>query len=168
MSATQARQAGEAAVERDVRKVFEPTRRNGVNRVNLRAEVDRLRNPRNGRVGRVRDKIPARAADINAEIRRRKAGVGRLAAGWVPAAKRFGVSRVPAWVKHHSTPGAARISIGRNRFRLTVTNSARFAGGVRGIHRRVQLALNIQAKAMETGAATYWRKKAARAGFDLT
>ncbi len=87
--------------------------------------------------------------------------VGTLAAGWVASAAKLGVS-IPAWVKRHGgSHGQAVISDTGSRFRIELSNALPFVTNVAGYERRVQNAVNYQAKAMNR-QADFLQKKAIR------
>jgi hypothetical protein len=55
--------------------------------------------------------------------RERKAAVGKLAAGWAPAARKVKV-KLPAWITRHSNPrGSVQAHIGRGSYSMTIRNS---------------------------------------------
>ena len=77
--------------------------------------------------------------------------VGSLAAGWLPAAFRLGVSRIPAWIKRHSSRAQSYANI-----TISAGASVEFwldpkygeGPGTRGLDRTVQSALALREAAM--------------------
>lgn len=85
------------------------------------------------------------------ELRRRQSHVGRMAAGWFPAAQALDVP-VQSWIARHGTGrGTIRMQLLTSRMRITVTNLAPGASpGVRAeLARRIPYAVQYQAAAMQ-------------------
>lgn len=177
----QNRKAGEAAVTGDVARVIVPVRKRpgqpapGAG-VDVVAEIEQQRSAWTGRVrkkpGRkarnaVDDRIPVSMAQYREELRRRKALVGKLAAGWAPAARRLGVP-VPAWIGRHGGRGSGgQVEVVPGGLRVVVTNRTEYGGRVRGLRARVQFALDLQGKRMERAAKAYWSRRVRGSGFDV-
>jgi hypothetical protein len=169
-TSARAKASGEKTIANDVRKVFVASRKRKIARYDLQREVDKRRSNRNGRVMRVAEPLPAREKDIRKEIRRRQAKVGELASGWLQAATAAGITTggVWSWVRRHKTPGSGVITANYRTLRIKMTNKAKYGSRVKGMQRRVQLALDIQGNAMVRAAQAYWRKKAAAAEFKVS
>lgn len=97
---------GELAVEKDIRKLFHGVF--GVKRGTFKVDPAFHQSHRNSR-GRVRgipsdQKMIVGEANLDRYIRDVQKHVGRLKAGWLPAAERLKVSGIPKFVSRHS-PG---------------------------------------------------------------
>lgn len=171
-SQTGARRAGERTIAADVAKVLAPVRATALKgrpaTVNPSAAVDAARSPRTGRVLRaIGPKIPVTFAVYRAEVRNRQARVGRLAAGWAPAARKLGVT-VAAWVGRHQGRGSGgEVVVGPQTVTITLSNETEFIDQVSGMRRRVQWALDLQANRMIRAVDAYWAKKMKKAGFSI-
>lgn len=118
----------------------------------------------NAHVGRwVADDIALVPRNVFAQVRvLLKKRVGELAAGWNAAATKLGV-RLPAWVRRHGdSRGSASVTVGASTIRIVVENAVKFVGNVKGYERRVQKAIDYQARKMDR-QADYLLKKALRA-----
>lgn len=81
--------------------------------------------------------------------------VGLLASGWNRAAAALGY-KTPAWVRRHGVErGAVTITLAHGVFRIRIENNVPYAGGVKGLERRVQTALDQQATAMQRKVTFY-------------
>lgn len=78
------------------------------------------------------------------------ARVGFLAAGYSSAAQVLG-TKMPVYVKRHAgrAPGSVQMKFTDELMRITVRNSVKYASRVPDVQRRLQWAINEQAKAME-------------------
>ncbi len=94
-------------------------------------------------------------------LKKAKKNVGALAAGWLPAAVKYGV-KLPAWVKGHDTPGSAKELSAPGKFQITLENASRYVGNVGDYNRRVESAMAYQTSKLER-QADFMLKKAARA-----
>lgn len=102
-------------------------------------------------------------ADFQRFTRTLQKNVGILAAGWVPAALKLKVS-VPAWVKRHGTGSGNIVEISAaGRFRLELSNEVTYVGNVQDYERRIQKAINYQARKLDR-QTDHLVKKAIRAG----
>lgn len=89
--------------------------------------------------------------------------VGILASGWNAAAIKLKVS-VPAWVKRHGDGGGSiEIVEARGSFRLVLSNEVQFVGNVKDYERRIQKAIDYQARKLDR-QIDHLVKKAIRAG----
>jgi len=96
--------------------------------------------------------------------KRVQARVGLLGGGWNNAAAKLGYNP-PAWIRRHGTGrGDCIVSLGGDRLKIRVSNDVPFAASVRGMTRRVNQALNLQARGMERRVAHAVAKGAKRAG----
>lgn len=158
LGAAASKKAGESAVRSDLaRTVFEA--RNGGDPATIHA---RARSKRTGRVPR--SQRPAAARGVARYRALMLSRVGILASGWSAAARALGLS-LPAWISRHGTSrGSVGIHLTGGDLEISVTNSVRFAGTVRDMHRRMQWALDNRAaqmfKQLEDFAQKQARKKA--------
>jgi hypothetical protein len=74
--------------------------------------------------------------------------IGRMAAGYVPAAARFGTP-VPAWIRRHRVGGWARIDFRPDVLRIEVVNAHPKASRNPGLQRRADLAVRARIEAIE-------------------
>jgi len=144
----------------------------------MEAFHERLRSKATGRVRHVnRDNLIGRKKSDISEIgfvtkqdfawfeRQTKKKVGKLASGWNAAAQKLGYNP-PAWIRRHGTSrGTVQITIGNDRFQVSIANSVKFVGQVRGLERQIQTALNWQARSMERRVAFYFEHNGRAAGF---
>lgn len=164
-----AKRAGEAAVEGDIRNAFEPVhpRRADITPAEMPGEVKRLRSGGKKRI-RVRPQGARKASrgDITRLVREKKRGVGFLAGAWLTASSRFGSVRAPAWMTRHQgrAPGWAKLRVSPSRAVADIANAVRYASGIDRLPRRVQAALDIQAKKMNRRAEYFFQRRAQRAG----
>lgn len=155
--------AGRARVSADLAKIFRPVKKGGIS--DPAAVHKRNRN----RQGRVRRSLKTDKGDRRFPVQSLKAyansvlaRVGILASGWNAAAVALGLS-LPAWISRHGTKyGRVKVKFTTTGGSITVTNAVRFAGDVRGIDRRVQWALDNQARQMDKIMDDYAVKKSAK------
>lgn len=163
-SAAKAR--GEAKVEADIRKLMEPGRGKDVSNESP-ASVHKANRSQGGRGPvrrRLNPRIKIRRADLVRYIREKQRRVGFLAAGWKAAAEKLKVN-LPAWIKRHSAPGSAKISMTSMVVEVEARNFVSYKE-FQDLERRVQSALDSQAAAMLRRVENYAIRKAAKqAGF---
>jgi hypothetical protein len=170
-SGMEARRRGESAMERDVRHIFQGTTpaRAKVQLGQMRSIHDQIMNVKKTRGGLRRDVVPkvkVARSSLTAYLREAKKRVGKLAAGWIPAATELGKIRVPAWISRHGVTGKGfTLKIQADSVVATISNITPFADNVKGMRRRLQFAVNAQANAMERSVATYYAKKLRDSGF---
>lgn len=71
--------------------------------------LERLRSKRGGRVSRGRvQAFYVRKSKFTSMLRRLRSEIGRLASGWIPAARQLGVA-IPAWIARHEGSGRGTI-----------------------------------------------------------
>lgn len=105
------------------------------------------------------------AAEKKAYIAKVLRRVGYLAAGWNASALKLG-AKLPAWITRQGHGnGQCLVEESANGIRIRMENMVGFATKVRGLERRIQWALDTQAKAMERAVTNIIRKNARRAGF---
>jgi hypothetical protein len=80
--------------------------------------------------------------------KREWAKIGRMAAGYVPAAVRFGTP-VPAWIRRHRVGGWARIDFRPDVLRIEIVNAHPKASRNPGLQRRADLAVRARSEALE-------------------
>ncbi|XHR27551.1 MAG: hypothetical protein ACFUZC_16595 [Chthoniobacteraceae bacterium] len=156
------RKGGEQTIATDIKKIFRGSKSKKAI-TDLAAMHKQYRQASSGRVGKgPGKKIPARG--LRDYIKAVQARVGILASGWNTAAVQLGV-KVPPWIAQHGTGrGQIFFKLGDSECRLTIVNRVKFAGGVRGIARRVQWVLNRRAGAMNRRVDDYEKKAAQKAG----
>jgi hypothetical protein len=104
------------------------------------------------------------SADFKRFILLLQRNVGILAAGWNAAAEKLKVN-LPAWIKRHGTGGGNIVEVtAAGRFRLELSNEVPFVGNVRAYERRVQRAIDFQAKKMDKQADFLIKKAIKEAG----
>ena len=92
--------------------------------------------------------------------------VGELASGWNAAAEKLNVRGIPAWIKRHgNSRGEVVITVTDTMFRIECSNAVKFVGNVRDYDRRIQLAVQYEANAMNRNADFLLRRALKRAGF---
>jgi hypothetical protein len=168
-SRLQNRQAGDKTIEVDAWRVGRPVRSRQraeiVTEGEFFAEWESRRSRHNGRVRKGGEKMTVYSPVFHAEIRTKKAKVGRLAAGWLPGAREV-KAPVPAWIaRHPGKEGLARSysTVGKVGFYLE--NAVWYGDRVTGFRRRVQFALDVQGRRMARAAASYWEERLRKAGF---
>ena len=95
-----------------------------------------------------------------------KAKVFKLAAGWVEAAEEFDVA-VPASIKRHNSDGAVQIDISEEKMSFFLINKVPYAGIVRDLQRRIQWAVDVQARNMNREVLNQVQQAAQRAGLTI-
>lgn len=159
-----AKRAGEAAVERDIASIAIPV--DGVPRAG-KGDIFAWHKSKwqNGRIRSNGEQLAVNRADYNAMVRTLKALVGFLAAGWNAAADKLGV-KLPAWVKRHGSKfGEHRITETPTKVSIELSNVVGFVGDVKAYDRRVQMAVNYQAKKMQRQCDALLKKRLRKAGF---
>jgi hypothetical protein len=73
----------------------------------------------------------------------RKKRIGYLSGGWIPAANKTGAKGMPAWVTRHTSPGAAKLTIGNYEMILEASNQVGFASDIERLPDRVQWACSL-------------------------
>ena len=162
-----AKKRGEGTILSDLSRVMLPVTPKRGQALEDPVEVYRLtRNPRTGRVnGRFRKKRPVSRAEFNALKRKLFAKVGHLAAGFNEAAEKLGVS-MPAWIKRHgNSHGVITIKVTPTNIRISFSNKVGFVDNVDGLERRLQWAVDVEAKSIDRQVAAILKKEAAKAGF---
>lgn len=133
----------------------------------------RSRNPRTGRTdkrilkGSLRGsgKIPIDAATLREFQKKLFLLVGLLAGGWNSAAAHLRVG-LPAWVKRHgASRGSVNVHADSHKFSITLNNEVKFVGGVKDYERRLQWAVNAQAKKMDRQCDFLLKRALRRSGF---
>ncbi len=169
-----AKRRGQDTIAGDLSRVFtssvDTLRKNGVqtrptaaevgknsNTATMRALHSQLRNNK-GRVpksykARILVKKMALARYIKLVQRR----VGYLGAGWERGAT-ITKARTPSWVKRHSAPSQATVSVSENRLIAEFRNNVPFAG-LSQLQRRVDFATSRQAAAMMKQVAYFAKKR---------
>ena len=165
-----AKKSGEQAVQRDVRNVFVPTQRESLVEMrtlsDMRTAMGAKKRKRGGRIiYQAQPKIRVRRQLLKQFIKQRQTAVGFLASGWHGAAKALGSVRVPAWISRHHGPGNTRITSTRGAINAEITNQVTYASDVYNIERRVNAALQVQARRMNRRLAYYMANAAKKAGF---
>lgn len=155
--------AGYAAVKRDIaRAVFEQPKRARL-AGDPRPIHEAARNPRTGRVSpRTRQQPAVGVAAYTKEVLTR---VGKLASGWAKAARKLG-QKIPPWIARHGEKrGTIGLTFNQREARINLANHTPYAGGVRGIQRRIATALSWRERALVRQLENYAQKRAAqRAG----
>lgn len=173
-SASQAKKAGEKAIRRNLRSVFSGVEIKGARLIThlfgrkvdgapwfamtreKHPDVAGLYDSRRGRGGRVgvsrsgRSKFyvdEKKLAQLEAVL---VARVGWLAGGYGRAAQVLG-SAMPVYVKRHAgrAPGSVQMKFTDELMRITVRNSVKYASRIPDVQRRLQWAIDVQAKSME-------------------
>lgn len=162
------RKAGEATIKADAFKVGRPVRSAKGAKITseseFRQEWDKSRSRANGRVKK-RAPVTVYAPAMRAEVKRRQAKVGRLAAGWLPAAREV-KAPIPAWISRHpGKEGVVRTYSTMGLVGIYIENSVGYGDRVTGFRRRVQFALDVQGRRMARSAASYWEERLRKAGF---
>lgn len=80
--------------------------------------------------------------------KREWAKIGSLAAGYVPAANKFGAD-APPWIRRHQVAGAARTDFGEHVLRILVVNAHPKAGRSGRYQRLADLAVRARIESME-------------------
>lgn len=162
----QQRKLGEAAIKGDIKKIMRGVREGTKGAITDPAALHKKYRAGDGRV---RKELPLaqkfRVINLPAYIQKMIKQVGILASGWVAAGEKLG-SKIPDWIKRHGSSGG-RISMkfSLTECRIIITNAVKFAGGVKGLTRRVQAALNKRAGAMDRQLKHQQEQSARRAGF---
>ena len=96
------------------------------------------------------------------------ANVCWLAAGWIKAAEKLGLSgrSWSAWVQRHTgAKGYCNISVAEGRFRIEIANTVPFIGNVKDLDRRIQAAIDYQANSTNREAVFLLNKAIQEAGW---
>lgn len=169
---SESRARGEKAIARDMAAIFIP-----VALKHKRAErwpdpgeihLARLRSDSryNGRL--TRGHAQAYYVDVN-KLRSLyvdlKSHVGRMAAGWMPAARALGVS-APAWVARHSSLGSYEVVRDADGIRLIAVNASMFPKLMAEMQRRLPYATEYQFNAMTREMAAFAAKELRQLGIE--
>ncbi|MGE0412018.1 MAG: hypothetical protein AB7I98_03895 [Verrucomicrobiales bacterium] len=166
----EARRRGEATVAGDIGKIFTPVaRKAGPDIIEEQATLATIHEGlrRRGRVfGKktgIANQKRARKAVLAQYIRKKQAGVGKLASGWGAAAARLGVS-LPAWIRRHGARGLVLFENNSRGIGIRARNTIPYAAQV-GAARRIRHAADMQARALDRRLKEILRRKAAGLGF---
>lgn len=167
---------GNRAIERDIRRIFVPVRLKGKRKEKLvdLAQVHRigLLNKRPGKQMRRHFMTPFGSTPLWVDVRKYnqlatdlRSHVGRLAAGWVPAAQALGVS-TPAWVTRHGAGrGTFKAEYDSELLYISAVNLASRFAPADELRRRIPYALQYQANAMHREMQHLLIKRARECGF---
>lgn len=169
---TAAKQAGELQIKSDLARIMvgvvKKSQRDTRAAVASPSELHRrFRDKRTGRInpGGLKQPYRVNKSELLALQRELIKSVGMLASGWCAAAKRLRV-RLPAWISRHGTShGSVSVTTGMTSFRIVIANSVRFVGSVRGLRRRIQGAINMQANTMKRQAEYLLKKSLRKSGW---
>jgi len=138
-----AQKAGEGSVESDLNRLFFPVKKSEAQYSNLISIHNQHRNPR-GRVKKgIGKKHKVWKTDFTRYLKSQKDQVGRLAAGWNEAARKFGWNP-PVWISRHNSPGSAKVSISGDSLKVEMTNAVSYASGQKGLESRMRRALKAK------------------------
>lgn len=154
---TAAKKVGETHVMNDILRLMRPVRR--PDHEDPAAIHARYRNS-TGSVGKSLGKkrygiAPSVLRSYIASVQKR---VGYLVSGWAPTAEKIGNVPMSAWMKRNHAAGSADLRITANGVSLRSTNSARFAGNVKDMARRIQWAVNSQKGKIERQIENYEKR----------
>lgn len=116
-----------------------------------------------GRVAKrkTREKAIVRTADYRAHLEATLRKSGNMASGWKTAAASLGIT-LPAWITRNSAPGAIRHTATDGDVSTTMENLVSYGPNLRGIHRRIQSAIDGAAADLEKQTARYLDRLAVR------
>lgn len=162
--------AGTRAIRKDLARVMRSSKSLSAEDPETVHQMYRLKS-----TGRIRKNLKREKGDFRhrvrglpAYIRKVQSKVGKLAAGWAPAAGLFRVT-LPPWITRHAPRGEAWMRWQANRVRIHIANRVLFANNVRGLERRVQAAANNRARQMERRTAHFLFVECPRlSGFRVT
>ena len=165
-----AKKAGETAIAADLAKLMVPGKARALKGGSEDPEAlhGRARDKRTGRVNprsrKVRSAVSPQA--LNALKKKLFAQVGHLAAGFNAAAQKLGV-KLPVWISRHGTRfGTISIILKATGIRITFSNRVKFVDNITELNRRLQWALNTEAKSiLERQIPNAVKNVARRAGF---
>jgi hypothetical protein len=104
--------------------------------------------------------VVLRSRTISALVNTLKGHVGKLKAGWMPGARKLGVS-APAWISKHGTPGSIQDESKRlGNPHITVSNNSNFGPQVE--FRIVQYALKKREGSMQKQLEALVKAEAAK------
>lgn len=166
---------GVSAVKRDIAKIMRPVTlaKNDPVQVHRkfrtkrgRIKIDLRNNATTSRKRKAGKKLDGRFAVSKPRLddfrKKRVDRVGMLASGWVAAAKKLG-TRLPEWITRHGRRfGGVRVFLSRTGISVKVWNSIPYIGGIEGMERRVQWALNNRARQINKQLADKAIRDAAR------
>lgn len=117
-------------------------------------------------IGRWRfvDKMVVSKEALESFIRYQSEKSGTLAAGWVPAARKFGVP-VPSWIRGKSGNGSAEFIVGADVITVRIENGVSYASSMGQLQRLVQKATEYEVNKMERQMPYIMQSAARRAGF---
>lgn len=144
VSGKYAKNLGLNKIASDAAKAVMPTTPSRAESTDVRGIIDSLRNSR-GRVRKPAKQITVPLAALNAEIKRRQAEVGKLAAGFNAAAAKLGY-KPPAWIWRHSSPGSIEIKVSKRGIKIVIINAVEFASRVEFLEKRIQAAVDEEAR----------------------
>lgn len=104
---------------------------------------------------------------LDALARKLKGNVGKLAQGFKPAADRLGLA-MPVYARgQHNAPGSIDIDFKPNHLRIVFTNNVSYSALVPDMPRRMQWAVDQQARKIERQLPYLIRKAARDSGFKV-
>lgn len=168
-----ARKQGEAAVESDIRKLFQVRKKRPKNPCDIPSVHKRFRSSSDGRVhiklnrGVIDKRYHVLASDLNAYIALKKKQVGILTAGWVEAGKSIGGIKAPKWISKHSAKGSGKITVSSSRITFKASNDVPYAGQVADFQRRITYALDAQAGKLERQIENYEKRRMKKSGLPV-
>jgi hypothetical protein len=159
------KKAGEAAITSDIRSVFrgenlKKTEVSSLSDMNKIMKQNRKPGTIRATKRKVRIKAPSRL--ISQYIIKQKKRVGYLASAWATAANSIGAVRVPQWIKRHSAPGRSIVKEVPRGIEASITNAVEWADSVYGLRSRINTALSIQTRKINSKTNDYLKKVASK------
>jgi len=173
-SGPSAKRGGEKTVEGNIRRVL-----NGVpvttDRKNLsKVTLDDIHNQhkkhrKEGKIrkslGKKRMRVPTNM--LKQYIKAQKKSVGMLAAGWNASAAEFNARKGHyAWIKRHSPSSSAKVIVKPGSITIRMTNASNHAAKVNVMRKRIDWALQRQARNNEK-ILSHFKRNAQRQGFRI-
>lgn len=143
-----AKKLGENTVKNDIARLFQKVRKTTKKpgEVHSAAEIPVIHKRHRNKRGRVSKRVashPVYTEDYNAYLKLKLASVGKLAAGWAPAAIRLGAP-IPAWVKRHTSPGDVLVQDTPDYYLVRATNRVPYVTQQYNLNASMARALNLQ------------------------
>ena len=165
------KKAGEVTIRADIMKVFidadntiDTSHGSKVLQSSDLMFYNNFRDKNNGRVP-ITNREKRLAHGLEDFIKQRQKLVGIACGGWAAGAEKCGL-KIPKWMKH-PYKGSASLTMSFESSVLHVINDIKFIGNFKGMQKRIQNALDVQAINMNKQVNNLMRQNAKSSGIDV-
>lgn len=148
---------GVASVTGDLNRLFFPVKKTEAQHTDL-AGIHKANRTKRGRVKkRIAKKYKVYKPDFNAYLKQQKANIGKLSAGWEPAADYLKI-KLPKWISKHSSPGTIDIKKRQSSTTIRVSNQVSYASDIQGFKARINRVAMERKKSLSSEIQDYLDK----------